>query len=73
MMMPDLFWHLDPLSPNQLKKNVKNVGPPLQKLSVSVHATKGYVQWTIPSLFIKPEGRINSSVYKGLKGSAMLK
>ena len=43
-MMARLRWYLDPLSPNQLKKNVKKkkskkVGPPLKKLSGSVHVS----------------------------------
>ena len=27
-----LYWYLDPLSPNQLKKNVLKVGPPLKHI-----------------------------------------
>ena len=36
-MMAHLWWHLDPLSPLQLKKKVFRVGHPLIKLSESVH------------------------------------
>ena len=37
-MFAQLLWYWDPLYPTQLKKNVVKVGPPLTKLSGSVHA-----------------------------------
>ena len=39
-MMVRLYWFLDPLSLNQLKKECKKVGPPLKKLSGSAHEFK---------------------------------
>ena len=39
-MIARLYWHLDPPSSHYLKNNLKNqnlVGPPLTKLSGSVH------------------------------------
>ena len=37
-MMARLLWYIDPISPDQLKKNVVKVGPPLTTLSGSAHA-----------------------------------
>ena len=36
-MMAHLYWYLDPISPNQLKKTKTKIGPPLTQLSGSFH------------------------------------
>ena len=53
------WWHLDPSSPYQLKKKLIKVGPPLTKLSGSVHASGS-------SLFAKVPG-FTYSDYDGLR------